>query len=41
MRIVRLIVGLSLLIAATGCTAYYSDDGYYGRPHHYSYYRYY
>ncbi len=41
MRTLKLIVGLSLLIAATGCTAYYtSDDPYYSRPHYYHYYSY-
>ena len=42
MRTLKLIVGLSLLIAATGCTAYYSSDDpyYYSRPHYYHYYSY-
>lgn len=40
MKILKLIVGLSLLFATVGCTAYV-DDGYYARPHYYRYYSYY
>ena len=42
MRALKLVVGMSLLMAATACT-YYDDTGYrsrpydYGRPQYYSY----
>ena len=40
MRTLKLVAGVSLLMAATACT-YYDDTGYRSRPYHYSHAQYY